>query len=120
VLKFEFNNWKFRVAWSSGRAVRCPPDRSKVRYMPFVYILKSKKNNRYYVGSTNNLERRIAEHNSGRSKYTSLNVPYELRFSQIFDSISIARKVENWIKRQKDKDFLERVIKEGIIKKKFK
>lgn len=87
--------------------------------MSFVYILKSLKNGRYYVGSTSNLKRRIVEHNSGKSKYTSLSFPYELKFSQEYESLAFARKAEYWLKRQKDRNFLERIINEGIIEKSF-
>ncbi|MGI5826770.1 MAG: GIY-YIG nuclease family protein, partial [Patescibacteria group bacterium] len=34
----------------------------------FVYILKSEKNGRFYIGSTSNFERRLDEHLNGRSK----------------------------------------------------
>jgi putative endonuclease len=32
---------------------------------PIVYILQSKKNNRFYIGSTNNINRRLEQHNKG-------------------------------------------------------
>ena len=35
--------------------------------MYFVYILKSEKDNSLYIGKTNNLERRLTEHNSGHT-----------------------------------------------------
>jgi putative endonuclease len=37
----------------------------------FTYILFSASLNQYYVGSTDNLERRLNDHNTGRSKHTS-------------------------------------------------
>ncbi|KKW02929.1 MAG: hypothetical protein UY37_C0009G0003 [Candidatus Beckwithbacteria bacterium GW2011_GWC2_49_11] len=40
--------------------------------MYYVYVIKSYKNERHYIGHTNNLKRRIHEHNSGQSKYTKL------------------------------------------------
>lgn len=46
--------------------------------MYYVYVLKSLRNGRFYTGSTNNLQRRIAEHNSGKSKYTKLTKPFQL------------------------------------------
>ena len=36
----------------------------------FIYILRSFKNNRYYIGSTNNLTRRIKEHIQGKNRFT--------------------------------------------------
>jgi len=81
----------------------------------YVYILRSLKNGRYYVGSTNDLEKRVMEHNAGKSKYTSFSLPFELVFSQVFDVLSIARKVEYKLKRLKSKKVIEEIIDVGVI-----
>jgi len=83
--------------------------------MPFVYILKT-RNGRFYIGSTNDLKKRIEEHQSGKSKYTSENLPIELIFNQEYPNILIARKIEYRLKQFKRKDIIERIIKEGEIK----
>ena len=85
----------------------------------WVYILQSLKNGRYYVGSTNDLERRLSEHNSGKCKYTSKTGPWKLEFSQKFTNLSVVRKVEFWLKMQKDSDFIRRIITEGKITRIF-
>ncbi len=46
--------------------------------MFYSYILKSKKDSTYYYGSTQDLRRRIGEHNSGMVNYTKAHRPYEL------------------------------------------
>jgi putative endonuclease len=46
--------------------------------MVYVYILYSGSLGKFYVGSTNNVERRIDQHNSGRSNFTSKGVPWKL------------------------------------------
>ena len=86
--------------------------------MAFLYILKC-RNEHFYIGSTNNLGRRLKEHCAGRTKYTSVLLPFELVFKQEFLELRSARKAEMWLKRQKDKAFIERVIKESFLKKKF-
>jgi putative endonuclease len=43
-----------------------------------VYILYSKNADRYYVGLTNNIEKRLATHNYGGKKYTSKGMPWVL------------------------------------------
>lgn len=43
-----------------------------------VYILYSKKLNRYYKGFTNNFLRRIKRHNAGYVTYTSRGTPWEM------------------------------------------
>jgi len=44
----------------------------------YVYIIQSQKNGVYYKGSTADPIQRLAEHNRGESKYTSLKVPWKL------------------------------------------
>jgi len=43
-----------------------------------VYILYSETLGKYYVGQTNNIKRRLAEHNSGQSKYTRTGTSWTL------------------------------------------
>ena len=83
----------------------------------WVYIPKSIKNSRYYIGSTSDLSRRIEEHNTGKSTYTSFSKPFEIIFSQQYKTLLMARKVERWIKRQKDKKLIDKIISDKIIKK---
>lgn len=46
--------------------------------MYFVYILYSSSLDKYYVGSTEDVKRRIYEHNMGKGKYTSKGIPWDL------------------------------------------
>ena len=69
--------------------------------MYFVYVLQSLVNFRYYVGQTNNLERRLLEHNSGFSKYTSFTRPFELVYFEKYETLTEARKREKQIKSYK-------------------
>ena len=81
----------------------------------FVYILESQKNKTYYIGSTNNLERRLDEHNSGKVKYTKNLRTLELKFFKKYDSLTEARKVEYKLKKLKRRDIIEKIIKEQKI-----
>ncbi len=65
------------------------------------YILKSIKFDKYYIGQTSNLEKRLAEHNKGRSKSTKPYLPYELTFHKSFDSRKDAMKEEKKLKNIK-------------------
>ncbi|MDO8555194.1 MAG: GIY-YIG nuclease family protein [bacterium] len=67
----------------------------------FVYILKSLKDNRYYIGQTDNLEERINKHNRGEVKSTKSRIPFVLIKKEIFYTRSEARKRENYLKRLK-------------------
>ena len=80
-----------------------------------VYVLVNAKG-RYYVGSTNDLQRRIKEHNLGNTKFTREQGPWRLAFHQYYNTLSQARKVERTVKRLKRKDIIERIIREGRIK----
>jgi predicted GIY-YIG superfamily endonuclease len=68
------------------------------------------------VGSSDNPQERLKEHNLGRSTYTKRNMPYELVFAQEFDSVGKARLVEAKIKKWKRRDFIEKVIRDGSIR----
>ena len=85
--------------------------------MCFVYILRSLKNNRYYIGSTNDMNRRLVEHNSGSSKYDKANFPFELVFKQEYCNLLLVRRIEHWLKRQKSRIFIDQIILEGRINK---
>ena len=46
--------------------------------MYLVYILKSLKDNHLYIGRTNNIKRRLAEHNRGAVSATKYRMPFIL------------------------------------------
>lgn len=67
--------------------------------MCYVYILKC-ADDTLYTGWTNNLEKRIATHNSGKgAKYTRNRLPVKLAYFETFDDKSSALKREYAIKK---------------------
>lgn len=68
----------------------------------FVYILKCSDNS-YYAGSTNNLEKRLIEHNTAKNgaHYTKIRRPVVLKYCEKFPTLALARKREGEIKRLK-------------------
>ena len=58
----------------------------------YTYILKSQSHGTYYYGSTQNLEKRLAEHNSGRVRYTKGRRPWSLHYFEEFQTRSEAIK----------------------------
>lgn len=69
--------------------------------MPFfVYILKC-KDDTLYIGSTNDLERRLHQHNNLKSgaHYTKIRRPVELVYFKKMKSLSAARKKEHSLKK---------------------
>ena len=67
--------------------------------MPFVYILKSLKDGNLYTGSTNDLRRRVDEHNAGRTPSTKFRRPLRLVYFEEYDTIGEARVREKELKR---------------------
>lgn len=66
--------------------------------MFYVYILKSQKDKNIYVGFTSDLERRLKEHNSGKTKSTSYRIPLDLVYYEAYKSRSDAEKREKMLK----------------------
>jgi len=60
--------------------------------MPHIYIIYSKKLDKYYVGACIDLQRRLYEHNIGHSKFTSLGLPWIYKYSESFATLSLAKK----------------------------
>ena len=84
--------------------------------MAWVYILQSEVNNRFYIGSTDDLEQRLLEHNAGNSGYTKFSRPFMIVFSQEYKTLSEARKIEYKLKSFKSRKIIEKIILEKIIK----
>ena len=83
--------------------------------MFYVYILYSKRSDKYYTGLTSDVNRRMEEHNnpSVYNNYTSKHIPWELK---VFFGCSEVRGegliIERFIKNQKSRIFLEKIIAE--------
>jgi putative endonuclease len=92
--------------------------------MFFVYILFSKKLNRFYIGTTDDVERRLMEHNSRlyANSFTAKGIPWELTLSYSCQSSEIAYKLERFIKKMKSKKFIillidnEKIIDDIVLK----
>jgi len=84
--------------------------------MAYVYILQSQKNKRYYIGSTKNISQRMHFHESGNVYSTKNLLPVVLVFKQEYANTTVARKIEQRLKKLKRRDYLTKIIKEGIIK----
>jgi len=77
----------------------------------FVYIIKSQKDGRYYVGSTQDLEERLLRHNQGRSKYTKNRGPWKVVYLEEYSKRGDAVKRENAIKNRKSSDYIEGLVR---------
>ncbi len=66
--------------------------------MFYVYVLKSLKDNKLYIGQTNNIESRFIRHQKGYVKSTKNRRPLTLLFFDTFDSRAEAMKHEIFLK----------------------
>jgi len=78
----------------------------------YVYILYSKKLNRYYIGTTDDVDKRYLEHNTVHysESFTAKGIPWDLKLSIKLNKSSEAYKLESFIKRMKSKVFIEKLI----------
>jgi putative endonuclease len=76
----------------------------------FVYIVYNKENEKFYIGQTNNLERRVFEHNNKRTNYTAkYSGNWILVRKEVFGCRTEAIQRENFLKRQRNKDFYKKI-----------
>ncbi|HSD65039.1 MAG TPA: GIY-YIG nuclease family protein [Ignavibacteriaceae bacterium] len=66
-----------------------------------VYILQSLVKERYYIGCTSNLNRRLEEHNSGKTRSTKAYKPWKIVYIEEIISSADAYKREKEIKSYK-------------------
>ena len=69
--------------------------------MYYVYILKSKKTRKYYIGYTSNIEERLKYHNSGRTISLRRHIPLEIIRVEEYSLYEEARRRERQIKKYK-------------------
>jgi len=73
-----------------------------------VYILKSLKNNKRYVGYTGkDAKIRLKEHNSGSNKFTKQNGPFEIYYVENYNNKTDAMKREKFLKSGQGRKFLD-------------
>ena len=80
----------------------------------FVYILYSKSIDKYYAGKSENPTIRLNYHNSDSNKiWTKRGKPWESKTSIEFENEAQATKAERFIKKQKSRMFIEKIVSKG-------
>jgi len=79
--------------------------------MPFtVYVLKSQRDGRHYIGQTGNLKQRLRMHDLGLVESTRHRRPLVLIYREDFDNRKKARERERFLKRQKGGDVFKKIV----------
>ncbi|MFH1414187.1 MAG: GIY-YIG nuclease family protein [Candidatus Omnitrophota bacterium] len=83
--------------------------------MYYIYAIKSNLHNRIYVGLTQDLESRLREHNSGRTKSTKYYRPWEMFYIEEASSLKIAREREKKLKSGYGKELLKELLRDAPV-----
>ena len=73
----------------------------------FVYILESEIDGRLYKGQTRDIDKRIKEHNSGKTKSTKCYKPWKLVYFETFETRDEAVLREKYFKTGSGREFLK-------------
>ena len=76
----------------------------------YLYILRSLDSKRYYVGISEDVERRLKFHNTIEKGFTSRYRPWEVVFKQEFSSKQAAMKAEKKVKGWTSREMIEKLI----------
>jgi putative endonuclease len=78
--------------------------------MFFVYCLSSTVSNYIYVGLTNNIVRRVKQHQHGQNRTTKPYRPFKLFYVEEFSARNAARQREKYLKSGVGKEFLKQLL----------
>ena len=67
--------------------------------MYHVYLLKSRKDNSFYIGYTKDIQRRLQDHNKGFVKYTISRRPWDLVYYETYIALEDATARKRNLKR---------------------
>lgn len=98
-----FNNMNILVTGGAGFT---RPHRQRAEWH-FTYVLESLKDNKLYIGWTNNLEKRLTDHNNGKVNSTKLRSPFELIYYEACLLKDLAIKREKYFKTGFGRRFLK-------------
>ncbi|HAT03892.1 MAG TPA: endonuclease [Candidatus Magasanikbacteria bacterium] len=80
----------------------------------YVYIIYSDTLRKKYIGYSNDLKKRLAEHNSGKSDFTLKGIPWRLVYYEVFNSKKDARKEELFLKTGKGRERIKFLLQDTI------
>ena len=81
----------------------------------YTYIIESTANSRWYIGHTNDIDRRLIEHNLDQNKSTKNKGPWMLIFLKQFDTNLEANRFELNLKKLRNKDYIKNEYSEFFL-----
>ncbi len=84
--------------------------------MFYTYVLKSKKDSKFYTGYTNDLRKRFKEHTEGKSLYTKGRGPFEMVYYEACVNEGDARHRELYLKSGRGKLYLKQRLKRFLFR----
>ena len=79
--------------------------------MHYVYVLLSAKDNKFYIGYTQDIEKRIKDHNQGKNTSTQTCRPLKLLYYEAHTSTQDAKRREIYLKTSKGKTTLKQTLR---------
>lgn len=76
----------------------------------YVYVIKSQLEGRLYKGMTNDVEKRLREHNAGKSFSTKPYIPWSLVYFKAYETRIEAREYEKFLKSGSGREFLRTIL----------
>jgi len=80
----------------------------------YVYVLRSLKDRMFYIGSTNDLKRRLQQHQRGENTSTAKRLPVELIYFEGHQSKDDALRREKYFKTTKGKVTLRQMLRDAL------
>lgn len=78
----------------------------------FVYCISNSVNQEIYVGISNNVERRLTEHNTGKNRYTKAFAPWKTIYTEAYPDYKTARVREKYFKSNAGKKALKKLLED--------
>ncbi|MBI4692149.1 MAG: GIY-YIG nuclease family protein [Candidatus Terrybacteria bacterium] len=79
--------------------------------MFYAYVIRSKKDGKWYTGSTNNLRKRFNQHNKGKSTWTKGRGPFEIIYYEACLNEEDTRSREKYLKSGMGKRYIKNRLK---------
>jgi len=83
----------------------------------YAYVLLSSQDNNYYIGYTNNLKKRLEEHNSGKNSSTKPRKPLDLIYFEACLNEQDAKQREKYLKSTIGRRFIKKRLKQYFSSK---